>query len=45
VQALDVGHMTEDEVARNREMQRALSEERGVYRRNFRHSGKVGNAR
>jgi hypothetical protein len=36
-QGLDLGVMDEDEIARNREVQRALSDERGVYRKRFRH--------
>jgi len=36
-QALEVAVMTEDEAARNAEVQRQLSEERGVYRKHFRH--------
>lgn len=34
---LELGVMSEDEIARNREVQRALAEERGVYRKRFRH--------
>jgi hypothetical protein len=36
-QGLEIGQMTEAEIARNREMQRDLAENRGVYRRKFRH--------
>jgi len=38
-QGLDVGVMDEDAVARNATMQRRLGEERGVYRKDFRHKG------
>ena len=36
-QGLDLGVMDEDEIARNRDVQRALAEERGIYRKRFRH--------
>ena len=36
-QALDLGVMSEDEIAANAEVQRALAEDRGVYRKRFRH--------
>lgn len=36
-QGLDVGVMDDDAIARNAEVQRLLAEERGVYRKRFRH--------
>lgn len=42
VPALDVGDMTEDEIARNREVQHALGQERGVYRKSFRQRHRPG---
>lgn len=36
-QGLDIGQMTEEEIARNHAVQRDLAETRGVYRRKFRH--------
>jgi hypothetical protein len=36
-QTLTVSDMDEDDIARNREVQRALGENRGVYRKEFRH--------
>ena len=39
-QGLEVCEMSEEEIARNRETQRALSDTRGVYRKRFRHKGR-----
>ncbi|NHQ73795.1 hypothetical protein HAT86_04845 [Roseovarius gahaiensis] len=35
-QGLEIGEMSGDDIARNRDVQRALSEDRGVYRKRFR---------
>jgi len=35
-QGLEVGEMTDDDIARNREVQRALGTERGAYRKQYR---------
>lgn len=41
-QGLEIAEMNAEEIARNREVQRALGEARGVYRKNYRHRGRSG---